>query len=869
MDALEKFLGGGQAVAEPPKKSGGQTSSDAQAKREQTALAMIKEELRKNQELAAKGDKDAQINVAALKREIARFEKKSPATAKAAAAAPVAAAPVAQVAASDPLEAFLSGKPAPAAQPVAQPAAQPTTQSATQPAVISGSNRYQGYSAAEEQKAGKVKQKVPMVRQILTNALTMATPMVQPKSPDLAQRIAGAVDTIYGVVPEVYGAFVQGAARPAAQIMYSDTNEAAKAAEQFGQTASSAIDKPIGKAFGITGKETYQNPLGGITEPIVEQINKMFNAMGMTPEQISETLKSKFNVTLPPEDIRNLVVIGSIAIPQALKEVKSATQPLREMAKDLEIVRPDATLNQPAKSGGLTSEQLQAQFEARGGNLKQNAEQLNQNYEQQRASTNEAQSVQQPILDTNGQVIGQTDLGTAKPTRPNSEFKPVEYAENGLPLDEQFARAKAMQRVLGEDHAADLSALEGKGKERATNYQTSKSDTPLGNYLAERFKDEQRRLQIFADQQAQKTGGIVGLDESAKYKRGEAILDPLKKLEDYFNKETKKIYAERDAQAATIPVESKNILNVLNDDSLTLANTETIGLANIAKARMRQLNMIDKDGNLLPTDAKTAENFRQFLNENFDRKNANLHRALKSAVDEDVLANLDTNSPIYKDARSLVELRKNTLDNPKGISAILDESGPNNINRKVDKEKISQNIANMSVEQFTHIIDTLKNMPPELRVAGNQALANIKSQFASNISALAGKPKDLTKFMNDNREVMPRLFTPEEMNNFRDLHNVAHILKTDTGYPGAAVQKINIEQKLTGKIGQQILQKGGAAVAELSTGGAGGGLPAVLAHEYIGAKLEKGKLKKLEKAEAEAFKNAQTRFVPIKDLINK
>jgi len=858
MDALEKFLGGDQAVAEPPKKSGGQIPSDAQAKREQTALAMIKEELRKNQELAAQGNKEAQINVAALNREIARFEKKSPNAKKAAPAAPAvpvaaAAAPVAQPATSDPLEAFLSGKPA----PPAQPAAQPTTQPAAQPAAISGSNnRYQGYSAEEEQKAGKVKQKVPMVRQILTNALTMATPTIQPKSPELAQRIAGAVDTLYEVLPTTYGAVQQAIVRP-----FTTPEKAEELGKQAGQFMFPS--QPLGKIFDITGKEAYQKPLGGITEPIAEQINKMFNVLGMTPEQISE------KTGIPAADIRNMVVIGSAAIPQALKEVKSATQPLREMAKELEIVRSDTALNKPAKNGGLTSEQLQAQFEAKGGNLKQNAEQLNQNYEQQRTSATDPQSVQQPILDTNGQVIGQTDLGTAKPTRANSEFKPVEYAENGLPLDEQFARTKAVGRVFGEDYAADLAALEGKGKERATNYQASKSDTPLGNYLAERFKDEQRRLQMFADQQAQKTGGIVGLDESAKYKRGEAILDPLKKLEDYFNKETKKIYTERDAQAATIPVESKNILNVLNDDSLTLANTETIGLANIAKARMRQLNMIDKDGNLLPTNAKTAEKFRQFLNENFDRKNANLHRALKTAVDEDVLANLDTNSPIYKDARSLVELRKNTLDNPKGISAILDESGPNNINRKVDKEKISQNIANMSVEQFTHVINTLKNMPPELRGAGNQALANIKSQFASNISALASKPKDLTKFMNDNREVMQRLFTPEEMNNFRDLHNVAHILKTDTGYPGAAVQKINIEQKLTGKIGQQILQKGGAAGAELMTGGAGGGLPAVFAHEYIGAKLEKSKLKKIEKAEAEAFKNAQSRFVPIKDLINK
>jgi hypothetical protein len=131
--------------------------------------------------------------------------------------------------------------------------------------------------------------------------------------------------------------------------------------------------------------------------------------------------------------------------------------------------------------------------------------------------------------------------------------------------------------------------------------------------------------------------------------------------------------------------------------------------------------------------------------------------------------------------------------------------------------------------------------------------------------------------MNDNREVMPRLFTPEEMGNFRDLHNVAHILKTDTGYPGAAVQKINVEQKLTGQIGQQILQKGaaitaGGAAETLTAGvtaGTAGGTAALITNELIGRKLEKSNAKKLQQAEDKAFKNAQTRFVPIKDLINK
>jgi hypothetical protein len=691
---------------------------------------------------------------------------------------------------------------------------------------------------------------------------------------DLGASTASLADTTLGAAGPLTGYVTQAFVRP-----FTSPQQA----QQIGQQTTELFDKPFGKLFGVTEDPAYK---GELTQQVMTFVGEN---VSKGADWIYQNQKA-IGLNLPKQDIEHMVNTLTFAAPAALaKPVAAVVKPVVKEAQliagaakpfvpksvqnvvgaTVEAIAPGTTSYKPSKVGGLTPQEMQAQFEARGGNLKQNADELNKAYEQQKASTTEAPSVQQPILDTNGQVIGSADLGTAKPTRPNSEYKPLEYAENGLPLDEQFARAKAVQRVLGDDHAADLSALEGKGKERATNYQTSKSDTPLGNYLAERFKDEQKRLQTFADQQAQKTGGIVGLDESAKYKRGEAILDPLKKLEDYFDTQTNKLYKERDLIAKDIPVQTKNILDILKDESLTLANTETIGLSNIAKARMRQLKMIDKDGNLLPTDAKTAENFRKFINENYDRKNANLHRALKAAVDEDVLAGLDTNTPIYKTARSLVELRKNTLDNPKGISAILDESGPNNINRRVDKEKISQNIANMSVDQFTHVIDTLKNMPPELQSAGAQALANIKSQFASNISALANKPKELTKFMNDNREVMPRLFNAEEMGSFRDLHNVAHILKTDTGYPGAAVQKINLEQKLGSKIGQQVLQKGGAATAEFMTGGSGMGVPAVVTHEYIGTRIEKSQQKKIAKAEEKAFKNAQSRFVPIKNLVNK
>jgi len=163
---------------------------------------------------------------------------------------------------------------------------------------------------------------------------------------ELGARAAGALDTLYEVVPAAYGAVVQGIAR---------TANTPQAAEAIGKSAAGSIDKPIGKAFGITGKEAYQKPLGGMTEPIAKEINRMANVLGMTPEQISE------KTGIPPQDIRNMVVIGSAAVPQLVKEavpvVKTVAKPFQEMAKDLEVVRP----------GKLSKPEAQAQFDAKKG----------------------------------------------------------------------------------------------------------------------------------------------------------------------------------------------------------------------------------------------------------------------------------------------------------------------------------------------------------------------------------------------------------------------------------------------------------------------------------------------------------------------
>ena len=654
---------------------------------------------------------------------------------------------------------------------------------------------------------------------------------------------------------------------------YYDTQMSPEAAEARAKAETTSPKDVVGRAFGVTETPQYK---GEASRQVMDYIGANLEK-GV--DAIQQGLQSQ-GINIPKGDVENMVNQATFLIPGALKTaaktkpvqtvtgaisreagyageaIKAVTpEPVqRAVGTVVEAIAPGTTNIKPKAAAVVPG------VEVPGVELKRNVDELHQRYEAERQAATQGQPA--PAESTPGVS------GTAKPTTPDAPFSEVKYAENGLPLDEQYARAQTINRVLGSDHAADLAAIEGKGKERATNYATSNTDTATGNFLKEKFADEQKRLADFAERQVKNTGGTVGLDESTVYKRGNTILKPLQDLETHFDNATRKIYADRDAIAQTVPVEANNILKVLGDESLTLANTETIGLAKIAEARMKQLGMIDKDGNLLPTNAKTAENFRKFLNENWDRKNANLHKQLKNAVDEDVLANLDTNSPLYKEARDLVTLRKNTLDNPNGISKILDAEGPKGINRKVDIEKIAQNIANMPVDQFTHVVDTLRNVPKELQPQAGAALSEIKAQFANRV-AEQKTPRQLTKYMNDNREVMNRLFTPDEMANLRDYHNAVHILATDTGYKGAAVQKINVEQKLGSKIAEHLVTKGGAVAAETMTGGAGMGVPALVTHELLSQRAAGKRAKAQAQAEQKAFENTQQRFVPIQDLIKK
>ena len=576
-------------------------------------------------------------------------------------------------------------------------------------------------------------------------------------------------------------------------------------AEKIASKASSYLENPIGKAAGITESPAYQQ----------EGSRQLLDYVAQNIYKGAEYVANKTGMNV--KDVENIANSLSFAvIPEAGKLATKAATKL------------------------VTSKSLADQFVAKKAEIKPSV-------------ISEETAKEAPTTT----VKYNADVG----------FAPAEYAEKGLPLEEQTARAEVLHRI-DPNLKVDPNVIEGRGKDRATDYQVSKTDTPLGNLTAEKLKEEKQSLTNYGEKLIEDTRDRVGLDESASHNRGKNILQYFKGLETHFDESISKIYKERDEIAKGIPVSGENIKSALSDE-VTLELGDNAKLAKAASAKLKQLGMMDKDGNMLPSDGYKAEQFRKWLNEKgvWDRSNAKLHSALKSAVDEDVISTIDPNTPLYKEARELHGLKKDTLENPKGIASILESSGPNGINRQVDIEKIPSSIEKMSVDQFSHLIDTINKAPAALKETAIKSLSSIKSQFLNKAhEAFQKSANSGTKYLKENNEVMTRLFTPEEMAKINDYNAAAHILKTDTGYPGAKVQEINLEKKLPTKMVEQFIRKGGAVAAETLTGGTTMGVAGAMAHEALAGRQSRREARNLEKIHKQNLEKKKAGFTNLTDI---
>lgn len=461
-----------------------------------------------------------------------------------------------------------------------------------------------------------------------------------------------------------------------------------------------------------------------------------------------------------------------------------------------------------------------------------------------------------------------TEIATPNnaPSAPQ-QFVPLPTAPEGgmLNAQKQLDNIDLMRRIGLEDQRP--SAITGDKFQGGIEYENAKLSNPVGEVARAQINKEQSALKGFAGKIVSDTGASAQTPEAV----GQSIKAPMQGLSNYFDTEVKKVYDAAEKTAGSMgKVEPKNINNLIgnNDfrESLLSSPNGTTLLGSIER-QIKRFQGVPAAGEPLPQAPSTvnsAENLRKWLNSQWSPGNSKLIGDVKEALDSDV-ANAG-GAGTFDQARALHALRRNTLDNPNGISKLLTEDGPNGINQAIPDEHVASKLLGMPTGQFQHIVDTLRNLPPELADQGKQAIAEIRAALAKKVYSAGDSggtqngpsvwnASNVTKELNAQKSKMQIIFHPEQLKDFETLHDAGHVLQVPMAYKGAAAQGYNYLQ--SGAING--LPVAGAGIGAYLGGPLGSATGAGIAGAVRGAVKSKIDTSMAEKL-AEALRNPKPKF---------
>lgn len=389
----------------------------------------------------------------------------------------------------------------------------------------------------------------------------------------------------------------------------------------------------------------------------------------------------------------------------------------------------------------------------------------------------------------------------AAPVAANEPFEvpTLPAPKTSLPVTEQQANIDTM-KAIGLN-SQRRSAITGDKFIAGQEFQQGKLDSPVGEVLRDQLQTEQTALKDYGTKIIRNTGAAATAPEEV----GQTVRAPLQGLSEHYDTQVRGLYSAADQQAGGMAsVTPTGFGKLMGTNSVFAGKQENSALRRGINAYMREQNIVDAKGNMQPITVQQAEGMRQYLNSQWSPQNSGLIGKIKEALDLDV--SRAGGADLYKQARALHAERKNTLDNPKGIAALLNESGPEGINKLVPDEKMGAKILSMPTAQLEHVVNTLKNLPEHLQGQGQQALAEIRGVLAKRIYGAGDRggtqagpsmwnAADVTREMNTQNSKLILVFSPEEMAQFQTLNRAGHILQTPSAYPGAAVQGHNLAQR--------------------------------------------------------------------------
>jgi hypothetical protein len=628
--------------------------------------------------------------------------------------------------------------------------------------------------------------------------------------------------TLGGLAPAIIEPITYAGARAFGQ--------APEQAKQTSTTAAAPFEAPMGRLFGVTETPEYKGEAGRQAQEFVAEYF----------QQGAQAIAEKTG--MPVQDVENmagtaLAAIGIKAAPSVQRGIVGGAEKV-ETALGTAPTPPVAPRVEPTLAGKpkVSYAEFQAQLEARKAGA--------------------AAPVLPPSSGPNTATMPAPTL-----TQP---FPEVKYAPKGaVNLPEQEARKQLLARV-GFEKARESSIL-GDGFAAANEYQTAGVDAPVGQLYRDTFANERATLENFGQRMVEKTGGTLGLDEDTVYARGTTITRPFDEFKGLLQNQMNQAYEQAKQVAGTQPaVNPTNLQKFLNTDSNFTVNDSFMSLRRGIESHLRENDLLGSDGRVKPMTVEQAENLRKYINSNWNNERSGIIGRLKDKIDNDVTK--VAGEDVYKRARDIRTKIARLLDDPKGVSKIMDYDPQSPMNRAVPFEKIASTVERMSVDQLNHLIKTLKDMPDEVRPQANAAIAEIKAQFANRILQEGSKPKgewgaqNITKYLNDNNRKLGVLMEDRDIAQMvKDLHDAGHVLKKDTSYPGAAIQAHNLVRlgavPLLGTIGTSI---GGAV------GGSVGGLTGAGIGATAGGMM--GAQRGVKMAEKSAVKRAQKKMVPLKDI---
>jgi hypothetical protein len=587
----------------------------------------------------------------------------------------------------------------------------------------------------------------------------------------------------------------------------------------------------MGKTFGVAGTPEYES----------EASRRLFNYIGENFQKGAAWIAEKTG--LPASDIENMM--GTVAAGAGVKAAPAVQRGVLKGAETVETAlgtnvpkAPEAPRIEPTLTGKprVTYADFQAQLQARkeGGPA---------------ATLPPAPRIQTPTMPAPTQ---------AQP------FPEVKYATKGkVNLGEQEQRKQVLQRV-GLENARESSIL-GDGFAAANEFQTSKVDAPVGQLYRDTLANERATLENFGQKIIERTGGTIGLDETALYDRGTRITRPFDDFKAALNTQMDQAYAQAKQVAGTQPaVIPNNTQKFLDTNSNFTVNDSFMSLRRGIESHLKENDLLDAEGKVKPMTVEQAEGLRKYINSNWNNERSGIIGRLKDKIDNDVTS--VAGQDVYKKARDIRTKIARLLDDPKGVSKIMDYDPQSPMNRAVPFEKIASTVERMDVDQQRHLIKLLKEMPDEVRPQADAAIAEIKAQFANRILQEGSKNKgqwnaaNVTKYLNDNNRKLGVLMEDKEIAQMvKDLHDAGHLVKYDASYPGAAIQAHNLirlgAMPLLGTLGTSV---GGAV------GGAFGGVPGAGVGATVGGMY--GAKRGAAMAEKSAVKRAQKKMVPLKDV---